>query len=270
MRRFFCGFALAAAVAGALVPSSSRACSCVGGVRASSPSDGAADVPTNAEVKLLVYFGDATFTLEQNGQPVSTTVVEGRSGDARYIRLRPVEPLAPRTAYRVMSDFAEPTPSFVTGDGPDTTAPTFGGFEVKKSVSEGGNPLFGGISSCGPTEGYILGVSEGQDDRSPSSDVWFHVYAGRSSDEIDFSNPVTAVSAGEVFLGESGCNHNLDVEQSAVVALAAVDVAGNESPHAKPEALGCGCGAGSGPSAAFLALALFGLARVQRRRAAAE
>ncbi|MGA9523792.1 MAG: Ig-like domain-containing protein [Myxococcaceae bacterium] len=254
-----------------LWPTQSDACSCLGGVIAVSPSEGATNVPTNSEIKLLVTFGvPREIALESDDGLVPSTVEVHDDSPVLYLRVRPDQALKAGATYRLVLE-GRPVSSFTTGSGRDETRPHSEGLRSVE-FTDGSRSIFGGTSSCGESVGYSVEISPGVDDQASTEDVWFHVYAAPTADALDFSRPTTAVRGGLGFLGRGACHENLRLgeDRSTVLVLAAVDLAGNESDRTGPEqlspgAFGGGCSSAIGGSSVGALLLLSGLLRLRRR-----
>lgn len=115
-----------------------------------------------------------------------------------------------------------------------------------------------GVAGCGESVGFQLTVDAAQDDNAPEADLLYNVYAGPSADRIDFSRVRVALRSGRQWLGRHTCNPTFDFSDGTrVIALKAVDRAGNESEASAPIAMStCGCsGTSGGALTALLALA---------------
>ena len=125
---WLCCLATAATAWAASLPA--RACSCVPGLQAVVPEDGASGVPTNAEVLLVFSGGDegpVTLVDTSTGEVVESEVEDSWEGEVLVRRVRPMEELATATVYLVdgyagYGSVALPT-TFTTGSGPDSSAP---------------------------------------------------------------------------------------------------------------------------------------------------
>lgn len=251
---------------GASWPQDAEACTCFGGVRALSPANGAVGVPINVEIKALVASESFEPALLDGEISVPIQVMRHGARSIKYVRIRPATSLKPGTEYTLK--VGNEVTQFTTGDDVDAEPPTGGRIQRTEFHSSSGTFL-GGESSCGSSAGYLVEVEQAQDDQTPASDVWFHVYTGdKRAEDLASTLPDTAIRSGPSFLGESLCNDTLELgsDRAVTITLVPVDYAGNEGAPGDGEQLAsCGC-ASSGPGglAPLILLTVFGASRACR------
>lgn len=226
------------------------------------PSDGATNVPLNAEVKFvrcqLVPF---TVTLiDATGAPVVTT----RSSRGLVDVLRPVALLMPDTRYTLtLTGSGETaTATFTTGQTMDVTPPTLSGeptvtaFNNKTSVN-----LLPSSCSFGKSESWTYTWPTLSDDVTPGADLMLEGMVAESEMFLG-EVPDIAGQAGTLVIGTNRCRSFSTLEMATVVLRArAVDWAGNvsEPTEVLPVKNACGCSSGAP------ALLLLGVLAIVRR-----
>jgi hypothetical protein len=259
------------------------------------PADGASGVPTNAQVR-LDYYGSETTGLENvevrpvGGTALATTIA--LLGNAGYpLRLLVVvhlqAALAPQTQYEVRSG-STIVSTFRTGDGADTTPPTFAGIasittsvmDCQSSACCGPNRIayvnlrWGAASddfSVGMVRYNVYGIGGALVVPMTSAQVvGYHVCSG----ELTGSGPSGTFQAGSGgyrvrAVDLAGNEDTNDVTQDVMVTCASPDGGGDGSSSS---AGGCASTTGGSPALAIpLLLALWCLrstkTRVRRGRA---
>jgi len=242
------------------------------------PADGATGVPTNTQVR-LDYDGSETTGLQDvevrpvGGAALTTTIALLRNAGYPLRQLVVVHlqaPLAPQTQYEVVAGNVVST--FRTGDGADTTPPTFAGIaSVTTSVTDCSDS-----SCCGPNRiAYVRMSWDGASDDFSTAMVRYNVYAGNA-----LVVPMTSVGAVgfQVCSGQlSGTGPLANFEGgSGKYLVRAVDLAGNEDTNNVTQdvtvscdgAGGCACVTTGGFPAGLavpLLLVLCGLASTKTR-----
>lgn len=232
-------------------------------------ADGASSVPTNGELHLSVFAGAEAVTATLRADTADVANGLDLDVEARVVVVH-LAPLAAQTSYVVTLALPESVSfvsggvtreiNIVTGDGADTSAPTFRGAAEVEVAHESGDAIFGGVSSCGP--------------RPATNSVTFTVPA------IDDDVGVAGLKLFQV--DDDGLRQLRRFEVGAVTTitdqepepgdyryqLVAVDVAGNESAPLEIDVGVSGCSAAGARSPMLCALLLV-LAR-RRGRAVAK
>lgn len=247
-------------IAWMLASSDALACSCVGGLDAVLPTDGATGVASDA-VPFLVFDAPsiaATLRDAASGDEVPTTPLVTTEGEQSVVRLVPNAPLEPFHTYVIDGDAGYGEASFpvtfTTGEGPDDEVP---GAVVLRDVREPRS--FGDDSECGGDIFLIQTLAGRPEDAFYETEV-----AWRE----DFSDPRVVSGAEAQLLGRAGCTETLpelEVGDEVWLRARAVDLSGNVGPWTAPVYVedvgvepeeGRGCDTSGG---AALALGLVGL-----------
>ncbi len=271
-------------------PRAADACSIFDGVydRQVVPGDGSANVPVNAEIRVIYDVGydeaagipfDGAVAVRRVGGDVVEVDVEQVVTDSRmaYV-LRPRAELVPNAMYEVLDrvvlpcegllcleDEAQVVAAFSTGNATDDVAPVFGGIAAFDSAVVEADDS----DSCGPYEAVLLTLGwEAAADVGDEGWVRYNVYSGGGTLELAYVDRLDA--AGEVpcdgwhprlgeFRGRGG-----------EYFVRAVDVAGNEDDSdVRWGAEMCGGGGGGGCGVGGVSggawLVLLALVAVRRR-----
>ncbi len=244
------------------------ACSCVGFLTLLSPRHGSTGVPLNAQLR-FVALKPVTFTLTDEGGVAVPAVLVHQKGVSV---IRPDNLLRPLTRYNLTltathGDTAGTT--FTTGSAEDHTPPSLGGVPM---VEHGADPM----SSCGPSEVFVLTWPAQADDVTPPSQLVMEGVLAASNTVGSAEPDVASMEKLFVQSGFCGGTSNIVNMDTAFVRTRAVDWAGNASEFtptlllkgdagAEPaERGGCGCTTAEG------ALVLAALGLVLRKRSCAR
>lgn len=230
--------------------------------------DDASSVPTNGVLHLSVFAGAeaVTASVRADTDEAAINLDKDVAGRVVVVDLAPLTPLAALTSYVVTLRLPE-SASFVTGgvtreinvvtgDGEDTTAPTFAGEATAEVEHEPGDSVFGGVSSCGPraaTNRVTITAPVIDEDVGIAGLKLFQVDDNGLRQLRSFEiGAVTSITDNEPQPGD----HRYE--------LVAVDIAGNESDPLEVDVSVSGCSAAGASSPLVVALFLV-LARKRRR-----
>lgn len=159
-------------------------------------------------------------------------------------QFRPAAPLLPRTTYELVDAYPDTCPclpngcqagapavfaTFTTGDGPDTTPPTFGG--LAGNLCEHQVCGIGDTSCCGPFDHLTMTFITTRD-ASDDHLVGLHLYARKDGESYDRGRPLAPLSISDPLDSAFASRWSLDLTPGTWhVQVRAFDSSGNEDDN---------------------------------------